>query len=287
MKRALVPVACLAVLTVAVAEELVLTTYYPSPRGVYKALTVTDRVGIGTSTPFGTLHVRGGGQALMLQGTPMSENSDIQFYRSADTSGNFRWNLTYRADRGNDDLQLTRNAAGGGPVMVMAWKNRTGDVGIGTDDPSEKLEINGNVRLSGDPDNPPFRIQNVANPVSAHDVATKQWVEAASGGGLKIVKAESANSNNLTMDCGTGWVAIQCGFSSSTVASGAGWPAMYRMAAVGYAGHYASSGQWIWSPCMDYAGYGQQTISTGLGADPYYALYVKTAAIALCTKANP
>ena len=41
----------LGTMAYAIAEEVTLMTYYPSPRGVYKELLVTDRVAIGTSSP--------------------------------------------------------------------------------------------------------------------------------------------------------------------------------------------------------------------------------------------
>ena len=54
-------------------EQLVMTTYYPSPYGVYKSLRATDdarfaysggSVGIGTLTPAGKLHVAGAGNVV-------------------------------------------------------------------------------------------------------------------------------------------------------------------------------------------------------------------------------
>lgn len=41
----------LGTITYAIAEDLTLTTYYPSPRGVYSELRVQDQVAIGTNTP--------------------------------------------------------------------------------------------------------------------------------------------------------------------------------------------------------------------------------------------
>ena len=81
----------------ALADEVALTTYYPSPRGVYKDLRVTNKLGIGFT------------------GTP-----------------------------------------------------------------TEALEVNGNVKLSGSP-NPQYRIFNVQQPVDGNDVATKKYVDANAG----------------------------------------------------------------------------------------------------------
>lgn len=55
-----------------------------------------------------------------------------------------------------------------------------GLVGIGTTAPGEKLEVNGNIKLTGDGNgNPIFKITNVLNPVNASDVATKGYVDEA------------------------------------------------------------------------------------------------------------
>ncbi len=59
--------------------------------------------------------------------------------------------------------------------------DQNGNVGIGTTTPSAKLEIRGDIKLSGA--NPTYRITNVATPINDSDVATKGYVDAAGGGG--------------------------------------------------------------------------------------------------------
>ncbi len=58
----LVPVLLLGIAAYAIAEDLTLTTYYPSPRGVYNELRTSGDVAIGTTAaPSARLHVIGAG----------------------------------------------------------------------------------------------------------------------------------------------------------------------------------------------------------------------------------
>ena len=55
------------------------------------------------------------------------------------------------------------------------------NVGIGTTTPSEKLEVVGNIKLSGV--TPTYKITNVVSPTASSDVATKGYVDAQMGVG--------------------------------------------------------------------------------------------------------
>ncbi|MFH1182800.1 MAG: hypothetical protein V1690_00880 [Candidatus Moraniibacteriota bacterium] len=58
-----------------------------------------------------------------------------------------------------------------------------GLVGIGVTAPGEKLEVNGNIKLTGDTSgNPLYKITGVIAPTGSSDVATKGYVDTAAGG---------------------------------------------------------------------------------------------------------
>jgi hypothetical protein len=59
LKGGMVLVFLLGVAAYCLAEEMTLTTYYPSPRGVYDQLRVTGNLGIGTNDPLAKLDVNG------------------------------------------------------------------------------------------------------------------------------------------------------------------------------------------------------------------------------------
>ena len=98
----------LATTAYAVAEDLTLTTYYPSPRGVYNELRTSGDVGIGdiATAPAARLHVT-------------------------------------RIDDAGPVLRLDDQATDNTPVVV----DSTGNVGIGTPTPGSQLSVNGGASL--------------------------------------------------------------------------------------------------------------------------------------------
>jgi hypothetical protein len=55
-----------------------------------------------------------------------------------------------------------------------------GNVGVGTASPAEKLEVVGNIKLSGA--TPTYKVTNLIAPTASADAATKGYVDAASSG---------------------------------------------------------------------------------------------------------
>ncbi len=190
----------LGVVAYALAEDLTLTTFYPSPRGVYKELRASGDVAIGTTgTPQARLQVvratDATSLALLVEDAPNDPTPLV-----LDETG--KLGLGTRDPTG--PLTITgamTDPVGGTCPAGYEWYNEDGDgtidpqecrqttliiqatgrVGIGTAAPGEKLEVNGNIKLSGPS---PRAVTNVDLPVNNTDVATKQYVDAATGSGL-------------------------------------------------------------------------------------------------------
>lgn len=101
-------------------------------------------VGIGTTSPSQKLHLKNNGDVA------------IALENQADTSGNY-WKLWQ--DNWNGTSNFTFNINYGGTDFLTV--NTSGNVGIGTTSPSEKLEVAGNVRLSTTGDKLQFANNNV------------------------------------------------------------------------------------------------------------------------------
>jgi len=100
-------------------------------------MTITNNVGIGTSTPQTKLHVNGLGQNITTRLT--CQSNFLQAFELEDDTGN-RW-LLYRPSN-NANLKI-----GNSVRDMMTFYNNSGNIGIGTNDPidqsvSAKLHVN-------------------------------------------------------------------------------------------------------------------------------------------------
>jgi hypothetical protein len=100
-----------------------------------------QNVGIGTSTPQARLHIQGAEPQLRIQGT--GARTVVEFWR--DGLPTFDWNM------GTDDNAVGRPILwfDDGMSYRMVLEKGTGNVGIGTSTPTERLHVEGNLRLEG------------------------------------------------------------------------------------------------------------------------------------------
>ena len=109
-------------------NTITLITYYPAPFGAYKKLTVSDNVGIGTTSPGARLSILTAGVA----------QPGIQLVHDAVNGGDFTIN-PFIFNNSNNGLEIVDNTAGQRRLVI----DSTGNVGIGTTGPGNLLEVVG------------------------------------------------------------------------------------------------------------------------------------------------
>jgi hypothetical protein len=104
-------------------------------------------VGIGTSSPAQKLHIKGG-SLLVGNGASPGTNSGIKIIAPINST-HYNWQIAANQNVTNG-FEITPSTATNGttfstPIITFLY---TGNVGIGLTNPSEKLEVSGNIYIS-------------------------------------------------------------------------------------------------------------------------------------------
>ena len=193
MLRRLKPWLTLAVLlgtmAYAIAEDITLTTYYPSPRGVYQELRAMGNLGVGIMAPANRLHVYSTTptDGVAIDGTT---NPGLNLRNAGTIKGSLGlataaagWTPNAAA---NDVVIRTDDAASGNllfatqaGVLEAMRITRAGNVGIGTINPTALLHIQGNNATDS---TNLLRLSNVNNDAAAifFHAQNRDWAIGAS-----------------------------------------------------------------------------------------------------------
>lgn len=185
-------------------------------------ITVTGNVGIGTTSLSNKLHI---------SGTAPADANDAQLRLSA-TDGNFmllgraatygfvpvrfssqgdgavllnlsserHWEFRQLRSGAGTALELASVGGGGNKDFII---NTTGHVGIGTESPSETLEVHGNIFATGDVTlerggSPALHLRSRGNGTQHYSMRATNNADPA-GGRLFIIRNENQNRNDLVL----------------------------------------------------------------------------------------
>ncbi|MDP7740346.1 MAG: tail fiber domain-containing protein [Lentisphaeria bacterium] len=114
--------------------------------GTAMAINQVGRVGIGAETPVAKLHVmempeNSGDQGLLLRLTGREPRMELEAQRTGVT-----WSIAANYTGGDQGMRLRIANSDSGPALTI---NQPGRVGIGTDVPTAKLDVVGQVKISG------------------------------------------------------------------------------------------------------------------------------------------
>ncbi len=164
--------------TLSPRQEVTPTPYALHTRGIF--VDSEENVGIGTTNPIGKLHVNSG--------------------KAADnTNGS---DVVIKAQDGGDGDGFPGNGGEGGSIILIPGeggvsdgfgiRGRDGKVGIGTSEPSEKLDVEGNIDVSGN------RVKRYNGfPRPDYDSG---WQEVTTGQHLNLQHNLGGDPNNYVID---------------------------------------------------------------------------------------
>ena len=150
-------------------------------------------IGIGTTDPKDTLHIKGNAGILTLEGT---DHVYMNFYPEGYSAGRKGW-FGY-GNSPDDNITLTNQTITGGTLfktndiarMFISASGNSGNIGIGTITPTEKLEVNGRTKTTT------IQITSGATPgyvLTSDSNGVGSWSKAASD----IFTTGSTNNNAI------------------------------------------------------------------------------------------
>jgi len=109
----------------------------------------SGQVGIGTSAPEGDVHIRGNSTTGSLLITPNISNSRSQILLTENTTASLGMIIRYAGDEADNPLHVIGWTSDVESAPLLTIERFGGNVGIGIDDPTERLHVVGNILATG------------------------------------------------------------------------------------------------------------------------------------------
>jgi hypothetical protein len=157
-------------------------------------ITATGNVGIGTTNPSTNLHVESTGS----EGKIVISNETLALLQLVQPTSN----KTYNIELGRTDGDLTFRSTSGEKLRITEG----GNVGIGTNNPSQKLEVNGNLKVNGNVESNNNGIVQVKSSsfLGTLSGSSGSWIT-----GLNVSITPSSSTNKIFLNLDLHWSGAQ------------------------------------------------------------------------------